>query len=342
MAGNDGLSDLFTSINMFKESMTELSGAVALNRGAQRLKEIKEGFDKETGEHLTEAQQFEQMQQLGQGLATSMFMLGKPATTVQTLLGSMGLSANTPEELITQGTKTGGTLGDYMGERGKKALEAANAPKLRELQEKLKFEAEQRALDRATKAEATEVKAAKLKDLPGPQLTKLEELDGNLDGVVGIRKSLMGTSAATSLFNKIKGYSTLASINDPALVEPMTRILAGVLEYQHKISGAAVNDREKGDIERAYVTEKDAPSVAMKKVETLEKIAKEQYERKLSFFKSGKFDISGYEARYQEKYGKSAKTGGNTLRRGYNSSGVLEEQLVDPNGKVLKTRPLAK
>lgn len=331
------LTDLFTALNMFQEGVTEFSASSSINAAANKIAQIKKGMDEQTGEALTGAQQFQQIQDVGTHLATNLFAAGKPATTVQTLLGQFGTGGDTPETLITQGAKIGGTLGDYMSKQGEKALKVTNTAKLDSIRERYALEADQRALDRAAKLEIATTKAGKLRELPSPALDKLEAVDGRLSSLDSIEKSLIGDRPGTGLLNKIKGVKTLRAIADPEQIASMTMIMQNLLAFQHEISGAAVNDKERDDIKSATVSLDDPPTVARKKVETLKAIAHSQYKRKLSFYKAGNFDVSGYEDRYKASYGSQpgqASAAGNVADSGVLPGYTIKEVTLKSGKRV--------
>lgn len=335
---NSELSDLFTSLQMFKEGTNELATSVALNRSAQRLKEIKEGFDKETGEHLTEAQQFEQMNQVGQGLATSMFMLGKPATTVQTQLESMGLSANTPEELITQGALAGGKdnkLGAYQIKLGEEAIKAREANKSELQAAKLYSQAQQREADRQAKIDAAKAKSRASIPLTDGQIKDINSLDDQIAKGKQLLNTIGASPNLVGLSMRIPGASTARSLIDPEYAAFSGQVGQWFDKYRQDVTGAGASVQELSDLKKNVPVVGDPPAVFAAKMRAVVSIGESVRARHIANYAKGRRDVSGFLDKQEDTANQEDAPQKKTVRNPYTNK--IEIRYVDKNGKQFTT-----
>ena len=337
MAGNDGLSDLFASIKMFNSSMGEFSQAVALNRASQALKQAKSGIDADTGEQMTEAQQFEQLQNVSNNLATSLAMAGAPATTIQTVVDQFGASARTPEALITQGILAGGEdtkLGAYQMDLGRKAIEARDKTKMDMIAARAELSGDQKALDRQARMDI-----AKLRSKEGGKLTgtALNEVVDGVEQEVRIARlepKLASIKPGTSVFNRIKGVSIAAALADPnvgATIAELQQFGSAFVKY---FSGLASPGKERDALLAQTINEKDSVELAMRKLEMMKSLGKVVLDSKLETYGTLGYNVQGL---IDKRKSISPVVDGFTTKVLKDpASGRIIEQRTYTNGKVVQ------
>lgn len=335
MAG--GLTDLFQALTMFKQGVKDLGQSAAIHDASNKVAEIQKGVDEKTGEALTEAQQFQQLQQVGKTLATNLFAGGAPATTVQTLLNQFGTGATTPEALITQGAMAGGKeakLGAYQIQLGQEAIKARDQIKLDMISQRVGQQGEQKALDRQARMDIAKMRAQTGGKLTG---TALNEVVDGVEQEVRISRlepKLQSIKPGTSIFNRIKGVSIASALADPNVGATIAELQQFGSAYVKYFSGLASPGKEREALLAQTINEKDSVELAMKKLEMMKSLGKSLLDSKLETYGTLGYNVQGL---IDKRKAIAPVTDGFTTKVFKDpASGRVIEQRTYQDGKVMR------
>lgn len=335
MSNGQGLSDLFTALEMFKSGATDLGRATAIHDATAEIQKAKVAMRDDTGEIIKEADRFNTIKEIGIKLAAQLAAGGTPATTIDAVVGRFGGNAKNPQDLILQGVMEGGKeseQGKYMIARGQEALRADAAVQMEMLDRRLKANAEIAEASNQTKVDLAKTRGQK--PLNSTELKTVVELETQSVTGEDLLAKFNKKRNMVGLQNNIPMAQFFRGLADPDFKDFQAQVGRWFDDYKNRISGTAVGKEEEPILRANTPNMTDTPPQFQKKIQTILEVGKRVERKMLELYGKAGRDVSGFADRMSAR-------NSNAPRYDYGRKmvgGVLYDTRTGPDGKTLFSR----
>ena len=297
------LNDLFQSLQMFNDGMTQLSTGRAIRGATEQAQQI----------NMNEQDEFKKRQaftQLGQGLAQQLSGLGADPTRVaQASQSFMPQQLNGPGDFFQQAAMSKGKAADQYRQAGEAIQQDIASGPMNLVQQ---ANVRQQDYSNRTQRLGLLLSAAGAgkdktgKELPADQVEKISNLETSISNMDSILTDVKKNPELVGLNKKFTDADWLqnpASRNDPDFASFKMKVTANFDSYRKEITGAGASEGELAMLKKAQPTETDSPAQFVAKMQTALDIAEQVRARKLTNFGRAKYDMSSFSADPISKFG---------------------------------------